>query len=41
MIRVTGDGERVELAVPLGRSDAVLAIALRRGWSVLAVETAR
>ena len=34
-------GERVELDVSPGRSDAVLGIALRRGWSVISVDTPR
>ncbi|HVW44523.1 MAG TPA: ABC transporter ATP-binding protein [Amycolatopsis sp.] len=41
VVHLHQDGERVALAVPTGRSDAVLAIALRRGWSVVSVDTPR
>ena len=41
VVRMAGEGDRVELAVPVGRSDAVLAIALRRGWSVVSVDPPR
>jgi ABC-type multidrug transport system ATPase subunit len=34
VVLAVSDGARVELTVPAGRSDAVLLLALRRGWSV-------
>ncbi|NKQ53342.1 ABC transporter ATP-binding protein [Amycolatopsis sp. K13G38] len=39
VLKVRRDGDLLELVVPPGRSDAVLSTALRRGFSVVRVET--
>jgi len=39
VLKVRRDGDLLELVVPAGRSDEVLSTALRRGWSVVRVET--
>ncbi|KAA9166920.1 ABC transporter ATP-binding protein [Amycolatopsis acidicola] len=36
---ITVNGEHLDLTVAAGRSDAILLTALRRGWSVVAVDT--
>jgi ABC-type multidrug transport system ATPase subunit len=39
LVHTAQDGDQVELTVPIERSDAVLLIALQRGWSVVTVST--
>ncbi|HVV09145.1 MAG TPA: ABC transporter ATP-binding protein [Amycolatopsis sp.] len=39
LVRATANGEHVDLTVAAARSDAILLTALRRGWSVVAVDT--